>query len=140
MFIRKYFFVILVFFIYGCPQKVDVIPESKLIYLNETPAKIKGYYYYNNHSSVHFTINAHSEFVRKFEGKLNLQDYLYQYDSMVVFYDDTIRITHYKDTMQGGARHSILVPENWEIVEETENYREYRFTFTEEDYREVLKW
>jgi len=136
---KKFVFFIPLFLLYGCPQSIDVIPESKLIYRNETQVKIKGDYYYNNFSSEGFSLKEQDDSTYEFKGIIELERYLQKYDSVVVFYNDTISITHYKDTTLGGASKSILIPANWEIQKKTNNYVEYRYTFTEADYQEAVR-
>lgn len=72
----------------------------------------------------------------------NLFDYYRSFDSLQVWYDDTILIKHLDNKFGGGASRSLLNIGLWEF-EESEPKRglceHYEcFTFTKEDYQEAL--
>ncbi|VAW29544.1 hypothetical protein MNBD_BACTEROID07-1474 [hydrothermal vent metagenome] len=57
-------------------------------------------------------------------------------DSVMVIFDNTHSIMHYKNENSGASR-SILNLDNWEKLEKQKYYYKYEYKFNENDYNEA---
>lgn len=59
------------------------------------------------------------------------------FDSLLVVYDDTVKIKHNFDEQQIASR-TMMLFDNWDMVENNEERRRYEYIFTNDDYVEGL--
>jgi len=116
----------------------EAITELKIN--NNSNHLIEGKVYVNNNIIEHFNLQAESTRIIKTDGgkggNFSFEPFE-NADSVVVVYDNTYSITHYKDNTQNGASKSILKLSNWVKLKEEKYYWEYQYTFNEDDYNEA---
>jgi len=116
----------------------EAITELKIN--NNSNHIIEGKVYVNNNIIEHF--NLHTESIRIMKtyggkgGNFSFEPFE-NADSVVVIYDNTYSITHYKYNTLNGASKSILKLSNWVKLKEEKYYWEYQFTLDENDYNEA---
>ena len=141
---RKLFLLTLVLYtLYGCDIKDDT-DVTKYILSNESDHQIK-FTEYNTASgsgnkfqeTYNLDLGERIEFISEpenWQGPLESSPFLTA-DSIVIFFNDTLAITHDKGRLDGNP----MRIDNYELVEgETEPYI-YIFEFTNEDYERALE-